>query len=116
MWREGVSAAEITSVFVVSAVFFGVIVRALTSSDDDVAPPPPPPPAAHTPYLKSRGVATALALLLGGIGMHKFYLGRPGQGMLYLLFCWTLIPAVVGFLEGISYATSSEESFHAEYG
>lgn len=42
-----------------------------------------------------------LALLLGGIGAHKFYVGKVGMGILYLLFCWTFIPAVVSFIEGI---------------
>jgi len=65
---------------------------------------------------KSRGAATALALLLGGIGLHKFYLDQPGQGILYLVFCWTFIPALIGLIEGLSYATSSDESFHAKYG
>lgn len=65
---------------------------------------------------KSRGVATILALLLGGIGAHKFYLDRAGQGVLYLLFFWTFIPALLGLVEGLMYATSSEEAFHAEYG
>jgi len=65
---------------------------------------------------KSRGVAILLALLLGGIGAHKFYLGQAGLGILYLLFCWTFIPAIVAFIEAIAYAVTSEESFHAQYG
>lgn len=66
--------------------------------------------------VKSRGVAVVLALLLGGIGAHKFYLGRPGQGLLYLLFCWTYIPMVVGFVEGILYALSNSHNWHLKYG
>lgn len=42
-----------------------------------------------------------LALFLGGIGAHKFYCGRTGTGILYLLFCWTFIPAFVAFIEFI---------------
>jgi len=34
-----------------------------------------------------RATAIGLALILGGVGIHKFYLGRVGQGVLYLLFC-----------------------------
>ncbi|EFL92339.1 TM2 domain-containing hypothetical protein [Candidatus Regiella insecticola LSR1] len=37
----------------------------------------------------------------GGIGAHKFYLGKIGQGFLYLLFFWTLIPAIIAFIEFI---------------
>ena len=66
--------------------------------------------------VKSKGTAIILALLLGGIGAHKFYLDRSGQGILYLLFCWTFIPAVIAFIEAIVYVASSDEAFHAKYG
>ncbi|MEA1568161.1 NINE protein, partial [Salmonella enterica] len=38
---------------------------------------------------KSRIAAALLAFFLGGFGVHKFYLGKIGQGFLYLIFCWT---------------------------
>ena len=65
---------------------------------------------------KSRGVAIVLALFLGGFGAHKFYLGRSGWGLLYLIFCWTFIPAIIAFIELIIYACMSEQAFHAKYG
>ena len=65
---------------------------------------------------KSRIAAIVLALLLGGFGIHKFYLGRPLQGILYLIFCWTFIPAVIAFIECILYALMSDEKFAAKYG
>ena len=65
---------------------------------------------------KSKIAAFLLAWLLGGIGGHKFYLGRIGQGLLYLLFCWTFIPAVLAFIEGIIYLTMDEERFWEKYG
>jgi TM2 domain-containing membrane protein YozV len=34
---------------------------------------------------KSTGVAYALWFFFGGIGGHKFYLGRPGVGVLYII-------------------------------
>ena len=64
---------------------------------------------------KSRGLAALLALLLGGIGAHKFYLERPGQGVLYFLLCWTFIPAIVALVEGLSYALMSEAEFQQRY-
>ncbi len=65
---------------------------------------------------KSRTTATVLAFLLGGIGAHKFYLGRVGTGILYLLFCWTFIPAFISFVEFIIYLTMTDEAFSAKYG
>ena len=64
---------------------------------------------------KSKVAAGLLAIFLGGIGVHKFYLGKPGWGILYFLFSWTFIPAILGFFEGIIYLTMSEESFEAKY-
>jgi len=65
---------------------------------------------------KSKITAGIFALLLGGIGVHKFYLGKPVQGILYILFCWTFIPAVIALIEGIIYLTKSDAEFRAKYG
>lgn len=69
-----------------------------------------------SPSGRNRVAAALFALLLGGLGVHKFYLGKIGQGILYLLFCWTFIPALVGLIEGIIYLTKSDQEFAAEYG
>jgi len=65
---------------------------------------------------KDKTVAILLAFLLGGIGAHKFYLGSPGWGILYLLFSWTFIPAVAAAIEGFIYLTQSDENFARAYG
>lgn len=64
---------------------------------------------------KSKTTAGILAILLGGLGLHKFYLGKIGVGILYLIFCWTYIPAILGVIEGIVYLTSSDEKFYNKY-
>jgi TM2 domain-containing membrane protein YozV len=78
----------------------------------------PPQPYAYIPVAprKDKTIAAVLALFLGGLGIHKFYLGKVGQGILYLLFCWTLIPAFVSFIEAIVYLSQSEQSFQASLG
>lgn len=64
---------------------------------------------------KSRGVAIASAFVLGGLGVHRFYLGRIGSGILYLLFFWTFIPALVAICEGVNFAVMGEEEFQRRY-
>ncbi|WP_438351662.1 TM2 domain-containing protein [Paenibacillus sp. FA6] len=65
---------------------------------------------------KNKVAAGLLGIFLGGFGIHKFYLGKIGMGILYLIFCWTYIPAIIGFIEGIIYLASSDQSFHTKYG
>jgi TM2 domain-containing membrane protein YozV len=50
-------------------------------------------------YRKDGTTAVLLALFLGGLGAHKFYLGQIGLGVLYLVFCWTFIPAIISLIE-----------------
>lgn len=42
-----------------------------------------------------------LAFFLGGIGVHKFYAGKISTGILFILFCWTLIPSFIAFIDFI---------------
>ncbi len=65
--------------------------------------------------IKNKIVAAILAILLGGLGIHKFYLGQKGKGVLYLLFCWTYIPAIIAFVEGIIILCSNDENFQIKY-
>ena len=46
----------------------------------------------------------------GSFGAHKFYLGQP-IGWIYLIFFWTYIPAIVGFIEAILFFLTTDEAF-----
>lgn len=67
---------------------------------------------------KKNKLATALlAIFLGGIGAHKFYLGgkrRTELGLIYLLLFWTGVPALVGLIEGILFLIMPEKKFQEE--
>lgn len=65
---------------------------------------------------KSKATAIILALFLGDIGIHKFYLGQAGQGVLYLLLCWTFIPVILSIIDIIHYLVMSEGDFQTKYG
>ncbi len=62
---------------------------------------------------KSRSIAAVLAFsgTLTISGLHKFYLGQPLWGILYVLLSWTPIPKVASAIEGVWYLTQEEETF-----
>lgn len=60
---------------------------------------------------KSKGIAIILALFLGGFGIHQFYCGRILQGLLYLMFFWTFIPALISVIDILFIAFCSKETF-----
>lgn len=49
----------------------------------------------------NKAVYCLLALFLGGLGIHKFYSGRIGMGIVYIIFCWTFIPCIIAVIECI---------------
>ena len=89
-------------------------------------PPPPgglpqPPPGGSPPPQSNKLVVGIVAILLGGLGIHKFLLGMPVPGV--ILLCATVltcgfggfITGIIGIIEGIIYLTKTDEQFHQEY-
>lgn len=71
---------------------------------------------------KKRTVAAVLALLLGGLGIHKFYLGYTTSGAIMLIVTIATLPIVyfpavmlLALIEGIIYLTKSDEEFDLIY-
>ena len=66
-------------------------------------------------------VSGIIAILLGGLGIHKFMLGYTTPGVIMLLVsvltCGILYPVmhVIGIIEGIIYLTKSDEDFVRTY-
>ena len=72
---------------------------------------------------KSKVAAGILAILLGCLGIHKFYLGYTGSGVVMLL-CGTIgwllvVPGlviwVISIVEGITYLTKTDAEFKRIY-
>ena len=72
---------------------------------------------------KDKLVAGLLAIFLGGIGIHKFYLGYTNPGIWMLIMGtvgWLLIPppfiaVIIALIEGIIYLTKSDQEFYEMY-
>jgi len=66
---------------------------------------------------KSRSIAAILALsgALTISGLHKFYLGQPLWGLLYVLLSWTPIPKVACAIEAVWYLAQDEETFDRNF-
>ncbi|HLO86511.1 MAG TPA: NINE protein [Nostocaceae cyanobacterium] len=66
---------------------------------------------------KSRSIAAILAFsgTLTISGLHKFYLGQPLWGVLYVLLSWTPIPKVASAIEGVWFLAQDEETFDRHF-
>ncbi|MBK1816317.1 TM2 domain-containing protein [Luteolibacter yonseiensis] len=79
------------------------------------------PPGSGIPGADKKLVAGLLGILLGGLGVHKFYLGYTKEGLIMLLgtLCTCGIAGIVigpiGLIEGILYLAKSDEEFLTTY-
>jgi len=65
--------------------------------------------------MKDKSTAAILALFMGGIGVHKFYLGRIGAGIVYLIFSLTFVPALLGLIDFFILALMDQDEFNRRY-
>ena len=74
-------------------------------------------------YERNRIAAALLAFFLGGLGIHKFYMNKPGAGIVMLLiglFGWmlifpTVIICLIALVEFVIYLTMTDETFDVTY-
>jgi len=64
---------------------------------------------------KNRKTAGLLAIILGGFGVHRFYLGEPLIGVIYLAFSWAVVPSVLALFEGSQLLRMTDDAFNAKY-
>ncbi len=69
-------------------------------------------------YDNKKLAAGLLAILLGPLAIHKFYLGYTTEGIIWLVIslctCGTLT-YLLGIIEGIIYLTKTDEEFYQTY-
>jgi len=65
--------------------------------------------------MKDKTTAGLLAIFGGVFGVHRFYLGQPILGILYLLVFWTGISALLGILDGIIFLAQDDQKFDYKY-
>ena len=65
--------------------------------------------------LKGQTLAAVLAAFLGGLGVHRFYLGKIVSGILYIVFSWTGIPLLISFIETYLIAFASPKNWADKY-
>jgi TM2 domain-containing membrane protein YozV/cold shock CspA family protein len=80
-------------------------------------------PGGYTIGDKNKIVAALLAFFIGGLGVHKFYLGKNQAGVIMLLMGtvgWLLVlpglaVCLIAFIEFIVYLIKSDQQFYEDY-
>jgi len=79
--------------------------------------PTPAPQGGKPAGAEKKVVAGILGILLGGLGIHKFYLGYSKEGIIQIVI--TVVTcgfgSILGLVEGIIYLTKSDEEFVSLY-
>lgn len=69
---------------------------------------------------KDKIAAVLFAFFLGTLGIHRFYLGRTGSGIVMLLLTCTvvglLVTGVWALIDAIRYLVMDNDEFHQRYG
>ncbi|MFM9067963.1 MAG: TM2 domain-containing protein [Planctomycetota bacterium] len=64
---------------------------------------------------KNKVVAGVLGILLGGLGIHHFYLGSTTAGIICIATCCVGVGGILGLVEGIMLLVMSDAEFEARY-
>lgn len=79
---------------------------------------------AYKPGQKDKLTAGLLAIFLGGLGIHKFYMGWSQEGVImllcsifgaFLLFIGPIVIGIIALIEGITYLSKSDIEFYEIY-
>ncbi len=65
--------------------------------------------------MKNKNIAALLAFFFGIFGVHRFYLGQTGLGIVYLVFFWLGFPAIIGLIDAIIFLSMDQDEFDMKY-
>jgi len=65
--------------------------------------------------MKNRTTAAVFAFFLGGLGVHRFYLGQVGLGILYFCLMFIGVSFVLGFIDAAVFMTMDDKEFDRRY-
>ncbi len=65
--------------------------------------------------MKNKYVAAFLALIFGWLGVHRFYLGQVGLGILYLILLGTGLSFLLGLIDAVAFFAMDPERFDEKY-
>jgi TM2 domain-containing membrane protein YozV len=65
--------------------------------------------------MKDKNVAGILALFLGWVGIHRFYMGQVGLGILYAIFFWFPLVWLIAFIDAIVLFSMDPDVFNVKY-
>ncbi|MCT4616177.1 MAG: TM2 domain-containing protein [Marinifilaceae bacterium] len=65
--------------------------------------------------MKNKNLAAVLALILGGFGVHKFYLKKHVEGIIYFLLSFLLVSFFLGLIDFLILISMSQEKFDCKF-
>jgi TM2 domain-containing membrane protein YozV len=65
--------------------------------------------------MRSKTAAGLFALFLGWAGVHRFYLGQVGLGILYFFLMFIGVSFVLGLIDAIVFFSMNDEAFDRKY-
>lgn len=95
--------------------------RPATDETAGQTPPPAPPAAGVSDAANRKIVAGVLAILLGTLVVHKFYLGYTTAGIIMLVITvatcgvGSIVTWIIALIEGLTYLTMPDPRFEETY-
>lgn len=65
--------------------------------------------------MKNKSYSVILAAFLGGLGIHRFYLGQKAKGWWSVAFSWTLVPVLIGWIDALRFSSMGYAEFNRRY-